>query len=354
VAALRIGTRGSKLALWQAEHVALLLRTARPLDTFEIAVIRTAADKRPDVPLQSFGDKSLFIQEIEEALLAGRVDLAVHSLKDVPSRLDARFALAAILAREDARDVLLTRDGGPLPAGSRVGTSSLRRESQLRAAFPSLEFAPIRGNVDTRLRKLQDGEYDGIVLAAAGLHRLGIPVRDEAYLPVETCLPAPGQAALCVETLAGRTDLAACLDHEGSRLAVEAERAFAADLDAGCRVPVAAYAVTTKDSKPAPSDTASLSGRVSSSSDDEPRSRSDRPSARQRRPASGAPANGVAADVDAQKPSGSVWLRTVVAANDGSRLIRTDGSGDDPRELGQRVAREALAHGGGELLAASR
>lgn len=304
VATLRIGTRGSKLALWQAEHVAQRLAALHPGESFKIVVIRTSADKRPDVPLQSFGDKSLFIKEIEEALLAGSIDLAVHSLKDVPSHLSPEFALAAVLEREDARDVLLTGRAGTLPVGARVGTSSLRRESQLRAGFPKLNFVSIRGNVDTRLRKLGEGEYDGIVVAAAGLHRLDVPVPAEAYLPVETCLPAPGQAALCVETLAGRQAPAAGLDHASTRRAVEAERAFAAVLDAGCRVPVAAYAIDQHTSAPL------------------------------------------------QQPS--VWLRTVVAANDGSRLIRAEGEGEDPIELGQRVAREALAQGAGELLAATR
>jgi len=318
VATLRIGTRGSNLALWQARHVAERLGPGA-----ELVIIQTSADKRPEAPLRSF-DKSLFIKEIEEALLDGRIDMAVHSLKDVPSRLDARFAIAGVLEREDARDVLLTRGSAPLPAsstlsrgldtpaaggstvagsasvlpsGARVGTSSLRREAQLRVGFPGLAFTPIRGNVDTRLRKLNDGEYDGIVLAAAGLLRLGVAIPSEAYLPVETCLPAPGQAAMCVETLAGRTNLAATLDHTPTRRAVEAERAFAAELDFGCRVPLAAYA-TLEDA--------------------------------------------------------GLCLRTLVASADGSKLVRAEGEGRDPIELGQRLAREALAKGAGELLAAAR
>ncbi|MFI5267451.1 MAG: hydroxymethylbilane synthase, partial [Chloroflexota bacterium] len=246
----RVGTRGSKLALWQAEHVVGLLRVAHPEAAFEVVPIRTTGDKRQDVPLQEIGDKSLFLKEIEEALASGAIDLAVHSLKDVPSSLEARFTLAAVLERDDPRDVLLTRDAGGLSAlqqGALVGTSSLRREAQLRAARPDLRMAPIRGNVDTRLRKLNEGEYDAIVLAAAGLNRLGVRIPARAYLDPSVCLPAPGQAAICVETVGDHVELLAPLNHELTRQAVEAERAFAAELDAGCRVPVAAYACSADD-----------------------------------------------------------------------------------------------------------
>jgi hydroxymethylbilane synthase len=299
----RLGTRGSKLALWQAEHVIARLQTAYPDARFEAVPIRTMGDQRQDVPLQAIGDKSLFIKEIEAALLDGTVDLAVHSLKDVPSRLDERFALAAILQRDDPRVVLLTASGGGLKAvsnGARVGTSSLRREVQLRAARPDLQLLPIRGNVDTRLRKLQDGEYDAIVLAAAGLHRLGVLVPFSAYLEPRICLPAPGQAAICVETLAGRadtTELLRPLDHRLTRHAVEAERAFAAELDAGCQVPVAAYACEADDD--------------------------------------------------------AIQLQVLVAAPDGSRVIRLSGEDVDWIALGRRLAQRALAQGAAELLEAA-
>jgi len=302
-----VGTRGSKLALWQAEHVIERLRATYPSDRFETVTIRTTGDKRMDVPLQAIGDKSLFTKEIEEALLAGAVDLAVHSLKDLPSRLDDRFAIAAVLERDDPRDVLLTPAGGGLQAlaeHARVGTSSLRREAQLRAARPDVELVPIRGNVDTRLHKLRDGEYDAIVLAAAGLNRLGVSIPAEAYLEPEVCLPAPGQAAICIETLAGRGELVRALDHTRTRLAVEAERVFAAELDAGCRVPVGAYAEV-----PSPQPSPAVAGE-------------------------------------------GVGLRGMVASPDGRLIIRVQGTGTDPLELGRRLAKEALDQGAAELLQA--
>jgi hydroxymethylbilane synthase len=292
-----VGTRGSKLALWQAEHVVGLLQAAHPGVAFEVVPIRTTGDKRQDVPLQDLGDKSLFLKEIEEALASGAIDLAVHSLKDVPSSLEAPFVLAAILERDDPRDVLLTASGGGLSSlaeGARVGTSSLRREAQLRAARPDLEMVPIRGNVDTRLRKLGEGEYDAIVLAAAGLNRLGVSIPGSAFLDPSVCLPAPGQAAICVEALADRGELPAPLDHGPTRHAVEAERAFAAELDAGCRVPVAAYACEADDD--------------------------------------------------------ALQLQTLVASPDGTRIIRLAGEGTEPLELGRRLARQALERGAGELL----
>ncbi len=292
----RLGTRGSKLALWQAEHVRAQLSA-----DVELVTISTTGDKRMDVPLQSIGDKSLFIKEIEEALLDERIDFAVHSLKDVPSRLDERFVLAAVLERADPRDVLLTRDGGGLdsvPGGGRVGSSSLRREVQLRAGRPDLRFEPIRGNVDTRLRKLEDGEYDAIVLAAAGLNRLGVRVPGRAYVAPSTCLPAAGQAVICVEALASRNDLGELLrelEHPLTRQCVEAERTFAAALDAGCRVPVAAYACPADDD--------------------------------------------------------ALQLQVLVASVDGSRRIRLSGEGMEAVELGQRLASQAFEQGAADILA---
>jgi hydroxymethylbilane synthase len=312
-----VGTRGSKLALWQAEHVIGRLREARTEARFEVVTIRTTGDKRQDVPLREIGDKSLFIKEIEAALSDGAIDLAVHSLKDVPSRLDARFELAAVLERDDPRDVLLTAAGGGLDLvgqGGRAGTSSLRREAQLRLARPDLVFLPIRGNVDTRLRKLRDGEYDAIVLAAAGLNRLDVPIPSEAFLDTSVCLPSPGQAAICVEALAGNREvlgLVSALDHVPTRSAVEAERAFAAELDAGCRVPVAAYATAT------PSPAAAGEGRGEGA-------------------------------LEASLPE--LHLQGLVAASDGSRVIRVQARGRNPIELGRLLACEALELGAAELL----
>ena len=288
---LRVGSRGSKLALWQTRHVIQQLGVE-----CELVIIHTTADQRQDVPLAAIGDKSLFLKEIEEALWSESIDFAVHSLKDVPSRLDPRFALGAILLREDARDVVLNGGLGSVPPSGRVGSGSLRREAQLHAPRPDLNFQPIRGNVDTRLRKLADGQFDAIVLAAAGLRRLGIPIPPEAFLDLSECLPAPGQAAMCVESLAQNReilDLLRPLDHAHTRAAVEAERAFAAALEAGCRVPLGAYA---------------------------------------------------------QCSDGALVLDTVVASSDGRQMIRTSGQGSDPAELGQRIARDALSRGAGALL----
>src|SRR5512146_3314536 len=213
MAGLRIGSRGSQLALWQANHIAGLLRERG--HEVEIEIIKTTGDKITDVALAKVGTKGMFTKEIEEALLEGRVDLAVHSLKDLPTELAADFEIAAITKRENPRDAFLSRHFdsiNDLPERARVGTSSLRRQAQLKALRPDLAVFPLRGNVDTRLRKLEDGEYDAIILASAGLNRLQRTERIRAILPVELMCPAVGQGALGIEVRAGDAATRACLE----------------------------------------------------------------------------------------------------------------------------------------------
>src|SRR5512146_2118879 len=204
MARLRIGSRGSQLALWQANHISALLRERG--HEVEIEIIKTTGDKITDVALAKVGTKGMFTKEIEEALVAGRVDLAVHSLKDLPTELAPEFEIAAITTRENPRDAFLSRHFKAvedLPQKSRVGTSSLRRQAQLKALRPDLDVIPLRGNVDTRLRKLEDGEYDAIILASAGLARLGRMERVRCILAPEVMCPAAGQGALGIEIRAG-------------------------------------------------------------------------------------------------------------------------------------------------------
>jgi hydroxymethylbilane synthase len=243
---LRLGTRGSRLALVQTGQVADALR-ARGVE-IEIVVIRTSGDRLADVALADFGGKALFVREIEEALLDGRVDAGVHSLKDMPAVLPAGLSLAAYPLREDPRDVLLTRSGGgldELPRGARVATSSLRRGALLLARRSDLSITPIRGNVDTRLRKLDEGLYDGLVMARAGLERLGLKPEHAHPLPVEEFLPAVGQGILGVEARTADGEALEALsgvDHAGTRIQALAERAFLRRLGAGCHTPVAGHA----------------------------------------------------------------------------------------------------------------
>jgi len=243
---VRIGTRGSRLALVQAEAVAAGLRARGA--RVEIVSIRTSGDQLATVPLADFGGKALFIKEVEDALLAGHVDVAVHSLKDMPAALPPGLTLAAFPRREDPSDVLVTRAGrglDDLPTGARVGTSSLRRRVLLQRMRPDLLDVPIRGNVDTRLRKLAEGQYDALVLARAGLVRLGIEPPGMVRLSVDTFLPAAGQGILGVEARAGEApllELLATLDHTETRIQAEAERAFLHRLGAGCHTPVAGFA----------------------------------------------------------------------------------------------------------------
>jgi hydroxymethylbilane synthase len=232
-----IGSRGSQLALWQARHVAAKLN----IET-RIEIIKTTGDKIQDVPLSQVGGKGLFTKEIEEALLDHRIDLAVHSLKDMPSELPLGLTLAAIPEREDPRDALL---GAPLKDGARVGTSSLRRSVQLMSMHRGVSVETLRGNVDTRIRKLDEGQYDTIILAAAGLRRLGLADRITELIPVDIMIPAVGQGALAIETRDDSGDarqLASALEHEPSRIAITAERAFLAVFGGGCQVPIGAHA----------------------------------------------------------------------------------------------------------------
>jgi hydroxymethylbilane synthase len=240
---LTIASRGSQLALWQAHWV--LSRLAEAGLESRIEIIKTTGDKITDVPLAKVGTKGLFTKEIEEALLDGRADLAVHSLKDLPTELPQGLVLAAVPEREDPRDAILGRRLDDLPAGARVGTSSLRREAQLRHKRPDLTVEPLRGNLDTRVRKLQEGRYDAIVLAAAGLNRLGWERHIAEILPPEVMCPAIGQGALALESREAGSGRQACaeFDHSATRAAVTAERAVLATLGGGCQVPIGANAV---------------------------------------------------------------------------------------------------------------
>jgi hydroxymethylbilane synthase len=293
---LTIGSRGSQLALCQARWVSA--RLAELGHPSRIEIIRTTGDKITGVPLAQVGTKGLFTKEIEEALLAGAVDLAVHSLKDLPTELPAGLTLAAIPEREDPRDALVGRRLAELGPGARVGTSSLRRAAQLLALRPDLAVEPLRGNLDTRLRKVAAGACDAIVLAAAGLNRMGWQDRIAEILPVEIMCPAVGQGALAVETREdGGAARSACavLDHWRTRLAVAAERAVLAGLGGGCQVPIGAHAVA---------------GR------------------------------------------GRIHLRAVLASPDGTVLIRREAEAaeSDGALVGARVACELLEAGGQEIL----
>ena len=302
---VRIGTRASALARVQTNFVAGEIRRQSPSATVEIVQISTQGDRtqHTNAPAGDWG-QGVFVKELEAALLEGSVDLAVHSLKDVPPEMPAGLALVAIPKRADPGDVLVTREGtrlADLPAGARVGTSSVRRAAFLRAARPDLAFLPIRGNVDTRCRKLRDGDYDAIVLAAAGLDRLGLQV---ALAPLDSSvlLPAPGQGALAIEARAdddGVRDLVAPLHDPSTAAAVTAERRAMELLGGGCRLPVAALATPTGD--------------------------------------------------------GSLDLTAAVAAPDGSRMLRAgeSGSAADPEGLAEIVARRLLEGGAARLLAAS-
>ena len=245
--ALRIATRRSALALWQAEHVAGLLRDAHPGLAVTLLPLVTQGDRILDRPLAAIGGKGLFIKELEAAIADGRAEIAVHSMKDVPAALPDGFVLGAVLARADPRDALLSlRYAGlaALPRGARVGTSSLRRQCILRAARPDLEIVPLRGNVDTRLRRLDDGAFDAIVLAAAGLARLGLAARITEYLDPGVSLPAVGQGVVGIECRTGPALAAALapLEHGPTRVCLTAERAVAAHLGGSCQSPIAGYA----------------------------------------------------------------------------------------------------------------
>ncbi|MDD9819419.1 MAG: hydroxymethylbilane synthase [Nitrospira sp.] len=264
---LVIGTRGSQLALWQAEWVRARLQAVAPSVSIRLQTIQTSGDKILDAPLASIGGKGLFVKEIEEALFRGTIDLAVHSMKDVPSVLPEGLAIVCVVAREDARDVLVTRDHlvfHDLPAGATVGTSSLRRQAQLLARRPDLSIVMLRGNVNTRVRKLREGAYTAIVLAAAGLIRLGETHCVTEYLPLEVSLPAIGQGALGMESRADDAfvrELLVPLHDRPTAIAVSAERAFLKRLEGGCQVPIAGHAVVENQTVNLEGLVASLDGR---------------------------------------------------------------------------------------------
>jgi hydroxymethylbilane synthase len=289
-----IGSRGSQLALWQARHIAA--RLAELGAETRIEVIKTTGDKIQDVPLAKVGGKGLFTKEIEEALLDGSIDAAVHSLKDVPSELPAGLMLAAIPEREDPRDALIGRPLDELRDGSVVGTSSLRRSAQLHALGKGIVTSMLRGNLDTRLRKLDEGQFDAILLAAAGLRRLGWADRIRELIPIEIMCPAVGQGALAIETRHDGLEaqqLIAKLDHAPSRNAVTAERALLATLEGGCQVPIGGHATVHGP---------------------------------------------------------EVHLRAIVASPDGLRVVRAEATGKDPQRVGEDLGREMLDRGAREIL----
>jgi hydroxymethylbilane synthase len=291
---LVIASRGSQLALWQARWVADQLSTAG--HPCRIEIIKTTGDKITDVPLAKVGTKGLFTKEIEEALLDGRADLAVHSLKDLPTELPEGLVLVAVPRREDPCDAVVGRTLADLPLGAKVGTSSLRRAAQLRQLRPDLQVESVRGNLDTRLRKLDEGQYEAILLAAAGLKRLGWGDRIAEILPPERMCPAVGQGALAIEARAG-FETAAVLDHADTHIAVTAERAVLAALGGGCQVPIGAYSTVAE---------------------------------------------------------GRVRLLAIVAAPDGGLVVRAEGEGPaaDAADIGARVAADLLERGAREILRA--
>ncbi|MEK7305845.1 MAG: hydroxymethylbilane synthase [Nitrospirota bacterium] len=250
---LVLGTRASKLALQQSEWFQAQVQAVAPDITVTLTRIQTSGDKIVDVPLAKIGGKGLFVKEIEEALLSGEIDFAVHSMKDVPTQLPDGLEILCVPPREDSRDALISRTGcrfQELPVGARVGSSSLRRQSQFLHARPDLRIEMLRGNLDTRLKKLKDGQFDAIILAAAGLRRLGWTEEITEYLDPQLCLPAIGQGALGIE---GRSNdqfvrsILSRLTHPPTQVAVTAERALLHRLEGGCQVPIAAYATLTND-----------------------------------------------------------------------------------------------------------
>jgi hydroxymethylbilane synthase len=290
---LVIGSRGSQLALWQAHHIESALQAAGHETRIEI--IRTTGDRITDVALSKVGSKGLFTKELEDALLDGRIDVAVHSLKDMPTALPEGLIIAAVPEREDPRDAIIGKRLDELAPGARVGTSSLRRAAQLPR---SLVVEPVRGNLDTRLRKMDEGQYDAIVLAAAGLRRLGWADRIAEILPVEVMCPAVGQGALAIETRRDGEAAAACrqLEDADTRSAVDAERALLAALGGGCQVPIGAYAQIVED---------------------------------------------------------RLVLTAMVASPDGNRIVRAAGEAarSEARQVGRQVAAELRRQGAAELLA---
>ncbi len=251
---LRIGTRASQLALWQANWVKSELEKRYPDMEVTLTKIKTQGDKILDVPLAMVGGKGLFVKEIEEAMLRGEIDIAVHSMKDVPTIFPEGLALRCITEREDCRDIVILRPGvaswRDLPQGARIGTSALRRKAQLLHLRPDLEMIDIRGNVETRIRKLTDDNLDAVILAAAGMHRLGFTAQIGEYLPVDVSLPAIGQGALGIESRIDDAETNGLIDffnHPETDRAVRAERAFLARLEGGCQVPIACHGIVSGD-----------------------------------------------------------------------------------------------------------
>ncbi len=298
-----IATRESRLALWQAEHVKARLEALYPACRVELLGMTTRGDQILDRPLAKVGGKGLFVKELETALLDGRADIAVHSMKDVPMQLGAEFVLPVISEREVPLDAFVSNRYerlADMPPGAVVGTSSLRRESQIHMQYPYLAVTSLRGNLDTRLRKLDEGRYDAIILAAAGLKRLGLGERIRSELPAEVSLPSAGQGALGIECLAGRLDLEAWLaplHHPETAACVLAERAVSRALGGSCEVPLGAYAIVR---------------------------------------------------------DGQIWLRGFVSAPDGSRVVRTERNGpvDQAETLGLALAEELRVAGADEIMAA--
>jgi hydroxymethylbilane synthase len=265
---IRIGTRGSKLALWQAEWVKGEIEKRHRGKKVELEKIKTTGDKITDVPLAKVGGKGLFVKEIEEALLSERIDLAVHSMKDVPTVLPKELHLLAITQREDPRDTAILRNGTKLldlPEGARIGTSSLRRQAQLLNKRPDFELINLRGNLDTRIRKLEEGQYDAVILAGAGITRLGWADKITEYISPDVMLPAIGQGALGIETRVKDdyiNDLLSFFDHTETSVCVRAERAFLKRLEGGCQVPIAAYGTVDKEALNLTGLVASTEGRT--------------------------------------------------------------------------------------------
>jgi len=297
VALLRIGSRGSQLALWQANYIGQLLRDQG--HEVEIEVIKTTGDKIADVALSKVGTKGMFTKEIEEALAENRVDLAVHSLKDLPTELSPEFEIAAIPQREDSRDVLCSpkyENIDQLPKGARVGTSSLRRQAQLKALRSDLDVHSLRGNVDTRLRKLEAGQYDAVILAAAGLNRLGKTQLVRQIISIELMCPAAGQGALAIEIRSGDEKIRqhlAFLDDVYARATTACERALLNKLGGGCQVPIGAAA---------------------------------------------------------ELRDGALHLEAIVARPDGTKILRERGDDDDPKRLGEQVGESLLRNGAEDIL----
>lgn len=244
---IKIGTRGSKLALWQANWVKSALKTKHPSLSFELVIIKTKGDKILDVPLAKIGGKGLFVKEIEEAILTGRIDLAVHSMKDMPGKIPDGLCIGAVPARENPKDVLISKKDlllSELASGASIGTSSLRRTAQLLNARPDIVILPLRGNLDTRLKKLETEDIDAVILAAAGVIRLNFENRITEYLDENIMLPAAGQGALCIEIRKDDPKVAsivAHLDNHQTRVTVSGERAFLNFLGGSCQIPIAAH-----------------------------------------------------------------------------------------------------------------